>query len=136
MLNNPRFAAPVQLGTELAKVLFTDREFANSTLTGRRVNGQIRQPLDAGKLCLVDSLVKQMCGLAEAESSSIRSGIRDSLVNQCKYLPNKLAPKTHPLFRSYCMLMLIALTYLYISIVLLLLFLTVNSAGSTHACLL
>ena len=93
VLSNPWFAAPVQLGTEIAKVLFTDEEFANSMLMGRRVNGQLRESLDAGKLCLVDSLVKQKCGLGEAEFASIRSGIRESLANCCKYLQMKLGPR-------------------------------------------
>ena len=93
VLTNRRLSAPVQVGIELAKVLFTEDELASSTVTGRRVNGQIRQSLDPAKLCLIDNLVKQKCGLAEAEFSAIRSGIRDSLANCCKYLRLKLAPK-------------------------------------------
>ena len=97
VLGNPRFAAPIQLGIELAKVLFTEIEMATNTLTGRRVNGQVRQPLDPAKLCLIDSLVQTKCGVGEAEFSSIRSGIRDSLANRCKYLRLKLAPKNSSL---------------------------------------
>ena len=40
VLNNRQFPAPIQLGTELAKVLFIDMKMATSTLTGRRVNGK------------------------------------------------------------------------------------------------
>ena len=93
VLTNQRLSAPVRVGIELAKVLFTENELASSTVTDRRVNGQIRQSLDPAKLCLIDNLVKQKCGLAEAEFSAIRSGIRDSLANRCKYLRLKLAPK-------------------------------------------
>ena len=92
ILANPRLSAPIQVGMELAKVLFTDRELASSTLTGRRVNGQVRQALDPAKLCLIDNLVQQKCGLSEAEFSAIKSGIRDSLANRCKYLRLKLCP--------------------------------------------
>ena len=93
ILANPRLFAPIQVGMELAKVLFTDRELASSTLTGRRVNGQVRQALDPAKLCLIDNLVQQKCGLSEVEFSAIKSGIRDSLVNRCKYLRLKLCPR-------------------------------------------
>ena len=78
--------SPVQIGLELSKVLFTDVELAVSTLTGRRGHGQSSKTLDLAKLCLIDNLVQQKCGLGEAEFSAVRSGIRDSLANRYKYL--------------------------------------------------
>ena len=57
-LSNLKFTAPVQVGMELAKVLFTAIELATSSLTGQKVNGQTRQPLDPARLCLVDNLVQ------------------------------------------------------------------------------
>ena len=93
VLSNPRFVAPIQLGSELTNVLFTDLEMTTSTLTGRRVNGQVRQPLDPAKLCLIDSLLQAKCGVGEAEFSGIRSGIRDALAKHCKYLRLKLSPQ-------------------------------------------
>ena len=93
VLTNRRLSAPVQVGIEVAKVLFTEDELASSIVTCRRVNGQIRQSIDPAKLCLIDNLVKRKCGLVEAEFSAIRSGIRDSLANCCKCLRLKLAPK-------------------------------------------
>ena len=62
---NPRISAPVQVGMELTKVLFTEDEMASSTLTGRKINGQSSKPLDLAKLCLLDNLVQQKCGLGE-----------------------------------------------------------------------
>ena len=94
VLANPRFAAPAHLGAELANVLFTDAELANSTLTGRRVNGQARQPLDPAKLCLIDTMVQQKCGMGEAEFLGIRSDIQDALAGRCRYLCSKLAPNS------------------------------------------
>ena len=108
ILANPRLSAPIQVGMELAKVLFTDRELASSTLTGRRVNGQVRQALDPAKLCLIDNLVQQKCGLSEVEFSAIKSGIRDSLANRCKYLRLKL-PQRHVYYLKFNLLFL----YLY-----------------------
>ena len=93
ILANPRIMSPIQVGLELSKVLFTDAELAVSTLTGRRVHGQSSKTLDPAKLCLIDNLVQQKCGLGEAEFSAVRSIIRDSLVNRCKYLRLKLGPK-------------------------------------------
>ena len=93
VLTNPKLTAPIQVGMELAKIHFSEHELASSTLTGRRVNGQVRQSLDPAKLCLIDNLVQQKCGLAEAEFSAVRSGIRDSLANQCKYLRLKLGAR-------------------------------------------
>ena len=92
ILSNPRITSPVQIGVELSKVLFTDAELAASTLTGRRVHGQPRKPLDPAKLCLIDNLVQQRCGLAEAEFSAVRGEIRNSLASRCKYLCMKLGP--------------------------------------------
>ena len=93
ILANLRMISPVQIGLEPSKVLFTDAELAVSTLTGRRVHGQSSKTLDPAKLCLIDNLVQQKCGLGEAEFSAVRSGIRDSLANRCKYLRLKLGPK-------------------------------------------
>ena len=92
-LANPRHRTPAQLGTDLARILFTEAELVTSTLTGRRVHGQSKQPLDPAKLCLIDSLVQQKFGLGEAEFAAIRSNIREALANRCKYLRLKLAPK-------------------------------------------
>lgn len=80
-------------------MLFTEAELATSPLTGWRVHGQDKQPLDPAKLCLIDSLVQQKCQVGEAEFSAIWSGIRKTLANRCKYLRLKLAPKTLQLFR-------------------------------------
>ena len=93
ILMNPRITGPVHLGTELAKVIFTEEEMAGSTLTGRKVNGQCRQLLDTGKLSIIDRLVQQRFSMGEAEFAGIRSAIRDSLANRCKYLRLKLAPR-------------------------------------------
>ena len=90
---NPRITGPVHLGTELAKVIFTEEEMAGSTLTGRKVNGQCRQLLGTGKLSTIDRLVQQRFSMGEAEFAGIRSAIRDSLANRCKYLRLKLAPR-------------------------------------------
>ena len=84
VLRNPWFAAPIQLGAELAKVRFTQTELAESVLTGRRVNSQPRQPLNHAKLCLIGSLVQQRRGIGEAECSGIRSGIRNALASRCE----------------------------------------------------
>lgn len=89
LLMNPRITGPIHLGTELAKMLFTKEEMAASTLTGRIVNGQCKQLLDSGRLCIIDHLVQQKFSIGEAEFAS---GIRDSLANRCKYLRLKLAP--------------------------------------------
>ena len=98
--------SPVQIGLELSKVLFTDAELAVSTLTGRRVHGQSSKTLDPDKLCLIDNLVQQKCGLGEAEFSAVRSGIRDSLANRCKYLRLKCIvvnlTDVHLLLCCYC----------------------------------
>ena len=93
ILASPRLSAPIQVGMELAKVLFTEGELASSTLTRQGVNGQVRQSLDPAKLCLMDNFVQQKSGLSEAEFLAIRSGIRNSLANRCKYLGLKLGPK-------------------------------------------
>ena len=93
ILASPRLSAPIQVGMELAMVLFTEDELASSTLTRQRVNGQARQSLDPAKLCLMDNLVQQKSGLSEAEFSAIRIGIRNSLANRCKHLRLKLGPK-------------------------------------------
>ena len=86
ILTSPRITSHVKVGLELSKVLFTDAELAVSTLTGRRVNGQSSKTLDPAKLCRIDNLVQHKCGLGEAEFFAVRSGIRDSLANRCKYL--------------------------------------------------
>ena len=93
VLASPRQLSPIQLGAELAKVLFTEAELATSTLTGQRVHGQDKQPLDPAKLCLIHSLVQQKCQVGEAKFSAIRSGIREALANRCMYLQLKLAPQ-------------------------------------------
>ena len=93
ILMNPRLSAPIQVGMELAKVLFTEDEMASSTLTGRKINDQSSKPLDPAKLCLLDNLVQQKCGLGERELSAVRSGICESLANCCKYLRLKLGPR-------------------------------------------
>ena len=59
ILMNPRITGPVHLGTELAKVIFTEEEMAGSTLTERKVNGQCRQLLDTGKLSLLTALTSK-----------------------------------------------------------------------------
>ena len=100
ILTNPRITSHVKVGLELSKVLFTDAELAVSTLTGRRVNGQSSKTLDPAKLCRIDNLVHQKCGLGEAEFSAVRSGIRDSLANRYKYLRLKLGPKNWLLFEQ------------------------------------
>ena len=94
ILMNPQISAPVQVGIELAKLLFTEDEMASSTLTGRKINGQSSKPLDPAKLCLLDNLVQQKCGLGEGEFCAVRSGIRESLANQCKYHRLKLGPRS------------------------------------------
>ena len=66
---------------------------ASSTLKGRKVNGQCRQMLNLGRLNLIDQLVQRRFSLGEAEFVGIRSGIRDSMANRCKYLKLKLAPR-------------------------------------------
>ena len=93
ILTNPQITGPVHLGTKLAKVIFTEEEMAGSTLTGRKVNGQCRQLLDTGRLSIIDRLVQQWFDMGEAEFAGIRSAIRDSLANRCKYLRLKLAPR-------------------------------------------
>ena len=93
LLVNPWITGPIHLGTELAKLLFSEEEMAACTLTGRKVNGQCRQLLDSGRLCLIHHFVQQKFNLGEAEFVSINSGIRDSLANRCKYLRSKLAPR-------------------------------------------
>ena len=74
-------------------MIFTEEEMAASTLTGRKVNGYIRQLLDSGRLCIIDHLFQQKFNIEKAEFSSICSGICDSLANQYKYLRLKPAPK-------------------------------------------
>ena len=72
ILANPRMVSPVQIGLELNKVLFTDAELAVSTRTGRsRVHGQSSKTLDPAKVCLIDNLVQQKCGLGEVEFSAV-----------------------------------------------------------------
>jgi len=93
LLVNPRITGPVHLASELAKLIFTEKEMAACTLTGRKINGQCRQMLDSGKMCLIEHLVQQKFSMGEAEFASVRSGIRDSLANRCKYLRLKLAPR-------------------------------------------
>ena len=93
IIASPSINGPVHLGLELAKVLYTEEEMASSTLTGRKVNGQCRQMLDLGRLNLIDQLVQRRFSLGEAEFAGIRSGIRDSMANRCKYLRLKLAPR-------------------------------------------
>jgi len=46
LLVNPRIAGPVHLASELAKLIFTEKEMAACTLTGRKINGQCRQMLN------------------------------------------------------------------------------------------
>ena len=93
ILLNPRISAPIQVGIELAKVLFTDDEMASSTLTGRKINGQSSKLLEPAKFCLLDNCVQQKCGFDEGEFSAVRSGICESMANHCKYLRLKLAPR-------------------------------------------
>ena len=93
LLVNPRITGPVHLASELAKLIFTEKEMAACTLTGRKINGQCRQMLDSGKMCLIEHLVQQKFSMGEAEFASVRSGIRDSLANRCKYLRLMLAPR-------------------------------------------
>ena len=93
ILANLRMMSPIQIGLELSKVLFTDTELSVSTLTGCRVHGQSNKTLNPAKLCLIDNLVQQKCGLGEAEFSAVRSGIWDSLAYRCKHLRLKLGPK-------------------------------------------
>ena len=92
LLANQRISRPQHLASELSKLLFTE-ELAACTLTGQKVNGQRRKILDAGKLCLIDNFVQQMCNQGEAEFAVIRSEIRDSLANCCRYLRRMLAPR-------------------------------------------
>ena len=47
--------------------------------------------LNPAKLYLIDNVVQQKCRLGEF--AAIRSGIREVLANQCKYLHLKPAPK-------------------------------------------
>ena len=91
LLVNPWITGLIHLGTELAKVLFTEEEMAACMLTGRKVNGQCRQLLDSDRLCLIDHLVQQKFNLGQAEFVSICGGSHDSLAN--KYLRLKLAPR-------------------------------------------
>ena len=49
--------------------------------------------LNPAKLYLIDNVVQQKCRLGEAEFAAIRSGKREVLANQCKYLHLKPAPK-------------------------------------------
>ena len=97
VMNNPKIKTGVQLGMELSKVLFTEREMASSTLTGRTVNGQQRGVLDPLKLKLIDSLIQQRFGMPEAELAATRSTFRLALANRCKYLRIKLAPQNQML---------------------------------------
>ena len=92
VLNKPKITAPVQLGLELTKAMFTDMELATCSLTGRRVNGQVRPPIDPTRLCLIDNLVQQKYSLGEAEFAAVRSIIQDSIANRSKYLRMKLLP--------------------------------------------
>ena len=90
VLNNPKITGAVQLGFELAKAMFTEAEFATSTLTGRKVNGQASNVLDPIRICRIDSLVQSKYNIGEAELSAVRSVIRDSIANRAKYLRLKL----------------------------------------------
>ena len=93
VMNNSKIKTGVQLGMELSKVLFTEREMASSTLTGRTVNGQQRGVLDPPKLKLIDNLIQQRFSMPEAELAATRSAFRLALANCCKYLRIKLAPQ-------------------------------------------
>ena len=75
ILTNARITGP---GTELAKVIFAEEEMAGSTLAERKVNGQCRQLLDTGRLCIIDHPVQQRFNKGEAEFVGICSAIRDS----------------------------------------------------------
>ena len=96
ILNNGLITNAVRLGMELAKELFSKQELATGSLTGRRVHGQCREPLDPTKMRLIDSLVRQKyANIGEAEFASIRSSIRTAIANRCKYLRLKKTPQSH-----------------------------------------
>ena len=92
VLNNPKITNGTQLGTELAKVLFTEEEMAASNLTGRRVHGHTRATLDPAKMKLLENLVKEKFKLSEAEFCGTSTDIRGALSNRCKYLRLKYGP--------------------------------------------
>ena len=71
-------------------VSYDGKEYLESVLKLKRDKSRI---LDIGKLCLIDNLVQQRCNLVEAEFAVIRSEIRDSLANRCRYLRRMLAPR-------------------------------------------
>ena len=48
---NPRITGPMHLGTEVAKVIFIEEKMASSML-----NGQCKQLVDSGRLCIIDHL--------------------------------------------------------------------------------
>jgi hypothetical protein len=91
--SNPKITGPVQLGLELVKVLFTEMEFATSTVTGRKANGQHRNALDPSKMLLIDRVVQEQYQInGEAECAAIQSPTRDAITSSAKYLRLKLAP--------------------------------------------
>ena len=99
ILNSSKITNAVHLGMELAKELFSEQEMATGSLTGRKVNGQCREPLDPTKMRLMDSLVRQKYpNIGEAEFASIRSSIRTAIANRCKYLRLKKTPQNHTIF--------------------------------------
>ena len=58
VLANPKVSSPVQLGLELAKVLFTELELATSSVTVRKINGCVRNMLDPVKMEFIDEAVQ------------------------------------------------------------------------------
>ena len=85
VLANPKVSSPVQLGLELAKVLFTEVELATSSVTGRKINGCVRNMFDPVKMEFIDEVVKCKFSISDLEFMSVRSLIRDSIANRCKY---------------------------------------------------
>ena len=60
VMANSKTTGPVQLGLEFAKALrFTEMEFATSTVTGCKMNGQHLHSLDPSRMILIDRLVCQ-----------------------------------------------------------------------------
>ena len=98
VLRDPKIKNAIQLGAELTKVLFTDEELASSSLTGRKVHGSAKQPLDPIRMHLLDTLVKQKYPhLCEAEFASVRGAIRVAIGNRCKYVRLKMASNNQTL---------------------------------------
>ena len=87
ILNNGQITNAVHLGMELVKELFSEQELATGSLTGRKVNGQCREPLDPTKIRLMDSLVCQKYPY-----------IGTAIANRCKYLRLKKTPQNHTIF--------------------------------------